>query len=106
MIVASKVSRFVLVLAALGLDGPHLAVAGAFLLEPGHWQVISTLRNSTSSSAYDAQGVLRPQKRYGKTEAASLIEYGFDRDVTLLMSPALRFLRGSPCQRGLWCYRR
>jgi len=103
MIVAHKVSRFVL---AFGCwMGLHLssASAGAFLLEPGQWQVISTIRNSVSAARYDDKGVLSLEKRYGKTQATSLIEYGLTADLTLLMSPAVRFLRaqGPPDLRGV-----
>ena len=93
MIVAPKVSPFVLMLGFLGASASPPAWAGAFLLEPGHWQVISTYRLSTSSSKYDAKGLRVAEKRYGKSEAASLIEYGFDRDLTLLLSPSLRSVR-------------
>ncbi len=103
MIVASRVSRFVLMTAALEGVSPSPAWAGAFLLEPGRWQVISTYRFSTSSSKYDGNGLRVAEKRYGKSEGASLIEYGFDRDITLLMSPSLRSVRaqGPPDTTGV-----
>jgi hypothetical protein len=103
MIVAPKVSRFVLIALALGGAVPHPASAGAFLLEPGRWQVITTYRLSTSSSKYDSNGQRMAEKRYGKSEAASLIEYGFDRDLTLLMSPSFRSVRaqGPPDNVGV-----
>jgi hypothetical protein len=103
MIVASKVSPFVLMLAAFGGAWPHAAWAGAFLLEPGHWQIISTYRLSVSRSKYDANGQRVAEKRYGKSEGASLIEYGFDRDLTLLLSPSLRSVReqGPPDTTGV-----
>ena len=103
MIVTSRVSRFVLIFVGLGGALPHPAWAGAFLLEPGHWQVISTYRFSVSSAKYDANGLRVAEKRYGKSEAASLIEYGFDRDLTLLLTPSLRSVRsqGPPDTTGV-----
>lgn len=103
MIVTSKVSPFVLMVAALCGASSFPAWAGAFLLEPGHWQVISTYRLSVSSSKYDANGLRVAAKRYGKSEGASLIEYGFDRDLTLLLSPSLRSVRaqGPPDTTGV-----
>ncbi|MEN9707718.1 MAG: hypothetical protein RIQ68_126 [Pseudomonadota bacterium] len=103
MIVAPKVSPFVLISGCLGAWAAPPAWAGAFLLEPGHWQLISTYRLSTSSSKYDTNGLRVAEKRYGKSEAASLIEYGFDRDLTLLLSPSLRSVRaqGPPDRTGV-----
>ena len=103
MIVASKVSPFVLIVGFLGALSASPAWAGAFLLEPGHWQIISTYRFSTSSSKYDSNGLRVAEKRYGKSEGTSLIEYGFDRDLTLLLSPSLRSVRaqGPPDTTGV-----
>jgi hypothetical protein len=103
MIAVSGVSPFVLALIYFCALGLRPACAGAFLLEPGKWKVIATTRASTSSARYDERGRLVAEKRYGKTESATLIEYGYDRDVTLLLSPAFRSLRaqGPPEQRAV-----
>jgi hypothetical protein len=103
MIVTHKVSPFVLMAVAFGGMLPSPARAGAFLLEPGHWQIITTYRLSVSHSKYDANGLRVYEKRYGKSEAASLLEYGFDRDLTLLISPSLRSVRaqGPPDTTGV-----
>ena len=103
MIVASKVSRFVLIGTFLGLSMMDEARAGAWLLEPGHWHLISTYRLSVSNSKFDEKGQRVSAKRYGKSEGESLLEYGFDRDTTLLFAPSLRSVRaaGPPDHTGV-----
>ncbi len=90
MIVIPKVSPFVLGLVVLVAALSERAQAGAFLLEPGHWQVISTMRLSASRLKYDGSGRPQPEPLYRKTETSTLIEYGLNRDVTLMMVPTGR----------------
>lgn len=93
MIVISKVSPFVLAAALLVGGMVESALAGAFLLEPGKWQVINTMRVSTSRLKYDASGRLAPETLYGKVEGSTLIEYGLDRDLTIMLMPVGRYLK-------------
>lgn len=92
MIVIKKVSPFVLAVAWLLMPMVERAQAGAFLLEPGAWQVIHTWRVSGSRLKYDGKGRLNPEPFYGKVEAATLIEYGFNRDLTILLMPVGRYV--------------
>ena len=92
MIVANKVSPFVLSAALLVTLALERAQAGAFLLEPGKWQVINTLRVSGSRLKFDGSGRLNPEPFYGKVEGSSLIEYGFNRDLTVMLMPMGRYV--------------
>lgn len=93
MIVISKVSPFVLAAALLVGAMMECAIAGSFLLEPGKWQVINTMRVSTSRLKYDASGRLAPETLYGKVEGSTLIEYGLDRDLTIMLMPGARYIK-------------
>src|SRR4051794_15554527 len=90
MFVASSVSRFVSLGLAFAPAWSGLARAGAFMEEPGAWNVISSTSVMTSRLAYDARGALVPASQYRKIETGVLMEYGLSPNVTLVFNPVTR----------------
>ncbi len=99
MFVTKSVSRFVhisvLLSPILGLR-THPAVAGSFLMNEGEGQAIVSTRMGDSVLAFDSSGFVAAAPRYRKIETSLYLEYGLTRDLTLIMSPALRDISLAP----------
>ena len=65
------------------------ALAGAFLMEEGETQAIATLRASSAARVFDAYGRASSAPRFAKTELTALAEYGYSRDLTLILQPSV-----------------
>lgn len=85
--------------AALLLAGAAQAQAGAWLQEPGQWQVIASFEASRASSGFDAQGRLDPDVEYDKLYMKSLVEYGWSERTTFFAAPELVLASYAPDRR-------
>lgn len=65
------------------------ALAGAFLMEEGETQAIATLRASSAARVFDAYGRASSAPRFAKTELTALAEYGYSRDLTLILQSSV-----------------
>lgn len=73
------------ILANAGMDR---AFAGAWLMPPGHGQIIAGAAFSDTTRAFDAQGRIIPVPSYRKFELGTYMEYGVSDRLTLVVSPS------------------
>jgi hypothetical protein len=92
-------SRVVLgrVLAIGMMTSPGTAYAGAWTLESGEGLAIMSLTPSQARKVFDAKGDLRSAPTYGKTELATLFEYGLSNWFTAMLAPSVQHISiGAP----------
>jgi hypothetical protein len=76
---------------------PGEALAGAWTLDAGTWQVMSIGQFSTANRVFDADRGLQSAPRYTKYELTNTIEYGATNWLTMMLVPQLQRIDvGSP----------
>lgn len=81
------IQRLVLVCQLIGLFllfGSPMAMAGAWLLEPGRGQAINAIAGSAASQAYNAHGQPDDPLSYGKLDGSIYLEHGLTDKWTVI----------------------
>src|SRR5262249_24815985 len=100
-LVTAKISgigrQFGCLLGVAMLAMPGEALAGAWTLDPGTWQIMSIGQFSTANRIFDADRNVQSAPRYNKYELTTTIEYGVTSWLTAVLAPQLQQIEvGSP----------
>lgn len=84
--------RYWSILGLAVLCAPGAVWAGAWTMDEGHGQVITTMTYSVSNDAYDSSRNVVSIPRYRKFELEPLLEYGVTDRFTLMFGPMLQHI--------------